>query len=74
MVKPGAPTVKLTVVKALIDPAVPVTVTVYVPGAAELLARKVNWLKLAVGFVANDAVTPAGSPEADSVMAPVKPY
>jgi hypothetical protein len=44
MVNVGVPTVSVKVVVAVADPAVPVTVTVYVPGVAELLAVKVTWL------------------------------
>jgi len=55
-------------------PEVPVTVTVAVPVVAVLLAVKVSVLVLVVGFVPKLAVTPAGSPEADRVTLPVKPF
>ena len=74
MVNVGAPTVREMIVFAVINPAVPVIVTVYVPGAAELLAAMVIELPFVAGFVAKEAVTPAGSPEADRVTAPLKPY
>jgi hypothetical protein len=44
-------------------PEVPVTVTVYVPGTAVLLALKVRFVVLAL-TVAKAAVTPAGTPDA----------
>ncbi len=53
---------------------VPVTVTVTVPVAAVLLAVSVNVLVLAVLLGLNDAVTPLGSPEADKLTFPVKPF
>jgi hypothetical protein len=55
-------------------PEVPVTVTVTVPGAATLLARRFNVLEPAAGFGLNNAVTPLGRPETDKVTLPVKPF
>jgi hypothetical protein len=55
-------------------PEVPVTVIVDWPTAAAPLAVKVNVLGPVVGFGANVAVTPAGSPEAESVTLPGNPY
>ena len=53
------------------------TVTVTVPGVAELLAESVSVLEL-VGLVVlvglKAAVTPAGKPEADKLTLPVKPF
>ena len=55
------------------DPEVPVMVTMLVPGAAVLLAVKVSVLLLVAGFGEKDAVTPLGSPDADSVTLPLNP-
>ena len=55
-------------------PDVPVTVTVYWPRLAELLAVSVIVLFPVVGFGENAAVTPEGRPEATSVTLPVNPY
>ncbi len=52
----------------------PVTVTVTVPVVAVLLAVSVSVLVLVVLPGLNDAVTPAGSPERDKLMAPLKPF
>jgi hypothetical protein len=46
---------------------------VLVPVAAVLLAVNVSVLVEVVGFVLNDAVTPLGSAEVESVTDPVKP-
>lgn len=62
-----------SVVVAVRLPEVPVIVTVAVPGEAELLAVRVSTLLPVVGFVAKEAVTPEGSPEAASVTLPVNP-
>jgi len=61
------------VVVCVNDPDVPVTVTVLAPVAAELPAVKVSTLVDEVGFVPNEAVTPLGRAEVDSVTDPVKP-
>ncbi len=66
-------TVSETVVVWLNDPDVPVMVTVDVPVVAVALAVKVRTLVPVVGLVPNEAVTPEGKPEADSVTEPVKP-
>jgi len=55
-------------------PAVPVTVTMTVPSVAVLLAVKVSVLVLAVLLGLNDAVTPAGRPEADKLTLLLKPF
>jgi len=55
-------------------PDVPVTVTVTVPVAAVLLAVSVNVLVLAVLLGLNEAVTPLGSPDADKLTLPLKPF
>ena len=57
-------------------PEVPVTVKVYCPMAAELLAVTVSVLVLfpVAGFGEKDAVTPVGSPETERLTLPVNPY
>ena len=55
------------------EPDTPVTVTVAVPWAAELLAVKVKVLVPVVLAGLNEAVTPLGNPEADRLTLPVKP-
>src|ERR1700674_5324359 len=55
-------------------PDVPVMVTVTVPVVAVLLAVKVNVLVVVAGFALNDAVTPLGSPDADKLTLPLKPF
>ena len=52
----------------------PVTVTVPVPIAVELPAVSVNVLVFVVLLGLNDAVTPLGSPDAERVTLPVKPF
>jgi hypothetical protein len=59
------------VVLAVVLPLVPVMVTVDEPAVAVLLAVSVSTLLPVVGLVANDAVTPLGSPEAARVTLPV---
>jgi hypothetical protein len=61
-------------VVAVNEPHVPVTVTLYVPVATELSADRVSALAPVVGLGLNDAVTPAGRPEAARLTLPVKPY
>ena len=55
-------------------PEVPVMVTVFVPGVAELLAVSVRTLDPEVGFVPQDTVTPVGRPDSARFTLPVKPY
>jgi hypothetical protein len=55
-------------------PEVPVTVKLYCPTAAELLAVNVIVVVPAVGLGEKDAVTPLGRPDAESVTLPVNPY
>jgi hypothetical protein len=55
-------------------PDVPVMVTVTVPVVAVLLAVSVNVLVLAVLLGLKDAVTPLGSPDADKLTLPLKPF
>jgi len=66
-------TVRWTVVVWFRLPQMPVMVTVAVPVVAVLLAVNVRTLVLVAGFVPNDAVTPDGKPDAESITLPVKP-
>lgn len=52
----------------------PVIVTVTVPVVAVLLAVSVNMLVAVAGLVPNVAVTPPGSPDADKLTLPLKPF
>lgn len=61
------------VVDTLMQPEVPVMVTVAAPRVAVLLAVSVSTLLAVVGLVLQDAVTPLGSPLAASVTRPVNP-
>ena len=67
-------TVSETVVVLVNWPAVPVMVTLAVPKGAVLLAVNVNVLVFAVLIGLNDAVMPPGSPEADKLTLPLKPF
>jgi hypothetical protein len=71
---PSASTVKDTVVVRVKLPEMPVTVTVTVPVAAVLLAKKVAALVDVAGLGTNDTVTPLGSPDAEKFTAPLKPF
>ena len=66
-------TVSAILVVAVKVADVPVMVRFEVPVAAVLLAVRVNTLVPAVGLVANEAVTPVGSPEIASVTLAVNP-
>ena len=66
-------TVRLTEVEPVKLPDMPEMVIALVPKVAEPLAVKVNVLVVAAGFGLNPAVTPLGSPEADSVTLPLNP-
>jgi len=55
-------------------PDVPVMVTVAVPVVAVELAVSVTALVDVVGLVPKLAVTPAGSPDAERLTLPVKPF
>ncbi len=55
-------------------PDVPVIVTVAVPVAAVELAVRVSVLLLEAGLGLNTAVTPLGSPAAERVTLPAKPF
>ena len=70
----GGLTVSETVVAFVKLPAVPVMVTLTVPVAAVLVAVRVNVLVLDVALGLNEAVTPAGRPEAARVTLLLKPF
>ena len=61
------------VVAFVMLPEVPVIVTGNVPTAAVPAAVRVRVLVVAVVLGLNDAVTPAGSPDADKLTLPLKP-
>ena len=67
-------TVSETVVVLAKTPAVPVMVTLVVPTGTVPLAVNVNVLVFAVLVGLNDAVTPFGSPDADKLTLPLKPF
>jgi hypothetical protein len=74
-VKPGGPiTVIAIVALPMAAPAVPVTVTVDVPGAALVAALNVSVLVRVVDAGLNVAVTPAGSPVRERVTVPLNPF
>ena len=77
----GSPlfTVAVTVTARVVEftklPDVPVTVTVTLfPVVAVLLALSVRVLEVVAGFGLNDAITPLGTPDADKVTPPPKPF
>jgi hypothetical protein len=49
-------------------------VAVTVPAVAALLTASVNVLVVVVELGLNDALTPLGSPDADKLTAPLKPF
>lgn len=55
-------------------PEIPVIVTLTVPVVAVALAVSVSVLVVVVLVGLNDAVTPVGSPEADKLTMPLKPF
>ena len=63
----------MNVVLAVVLPEVPVTVTVYAPAAAVLLAVSVSTLELVEDVGLKEAVTPLGRPEAVKATLPVNP-
>jgi hypothetical protein len=67
-------TVRAIVVVLVKRPEVPVTVTLTAPTAALELDVNVKVLVLEVLGGLNEAVTPAGKPEADKLTLPVKPF
>ena len=72
-VKPGALTSSATLVVAVTEPDVPVTVTRYDPRTAEVPTVSVSALLEDVGLLPHEAVTPLGRPETESSMLPVNP-
>lgn len=73
-VKPiGELTVSVKEVVAVVEPEVPVMVTVDAPVVAVLVAVSVSTLVPVVGLVPQTPVTPLGSPDAARVTLPVKP-
>jgi hypothetical protein len=64
----------VTAVVLVKPPDAPVMVTEAVPVVAVLLAVSVNVLVLVVLLGLNDAVTPAGRPDADKLTLPLKPF
>jgi hypothetical protein len=70
----GAVTVRVIAVVCVNVPDVPVMVTVTVPMGAAPLTASVNVLVAVAGLGLNDAVTPLGSPDADKVTPPLKPF
>ena len=71
--EPGAVTVRVIMVVAVVEPEVPVIVIVDVPNVAVLLAVNVNTLVVVVGFVPYATVTPLGNPAVARVTLPVNP-
>jgi hypothetical protein len=74
IVKLGTETVTLRTVLTVREPEVPVTVALYGPGVAVLLAVRVSVLLPLVGLGARDAVTPLGRPVTERFTLPVNPY
>ena len=76
----AAVTLRLNVAVFVRLPDVPVIVTVLVPVVAMLVAVRVNvmledaGLVTVAGFGLNDALTPLGRPDADTVTLPLKPF
>ena len=62
----------VVVLERLLD--VPVIVTVAVPVVAVLVAVSVNVLAVLVLLGLNDALTPAGKPDAERLTLPLKPF
>ena len=55
-------------------PDVPVMMTANVPVAEVLLALSVSVLVVVAGLELNEAATPLGSPDADKLTLPLKPF
>ena len=70
----AAVTVSMTVVLPERAPELPVTVTLYFPGATALFAAKVNELVEEVVVGLNTAVIPLGSPDAVRFTLPLNPF
>jgi hypothetical protein len=73
-VKFGPVTVSAMSVELVSTPETPVTVAVYVPATAALLAFKVRELWLVVLDGLKDAVTPLGTPDTARLTKPLKPF
>jgi hypothetical protein len=73
-VKLGTATVSNSVVLAVSEPEVPLTVTLYCPGATLLEAVKLRLLEYVVGFCEKTAVTPPGSPAMERLTLPLNPF
>jgi hypothetical protein len=67
-------TVSVIAVARVKLPDAPHIVTVTVPVVAFLLAVRVSVVEEVAGFGLNEAVTPLGSPEAEKLTSPVKPF
>ena len=67
-------TVRYSAVLDCSDPEVPVTVAVYWPAMAALLAVNTIVLDPEVGFGEKEAVTPLGNPVTARVTLPINPY
>jgi len=67
-------TVRLIVVDLVKALAVPVMVAVTVPVVAAPLTASVNVLVVELGLGLNEALTPLGSPDADKLTPPLKPF
>jgi hypothetical protein len=70
----GVATVSEILLEPVRLPDAPLTVTVYVPSAAELLELKVTVLVELVLAGLKFAVTPRGSPETARLTVPLKPF
>jgi len=70
----GVLMVSAIVILLLRAPDAPITVTVEVPEAAELVALKVRVLDAAELAALKNAVTPEGNPEAAKVTLPLNPF
>jgi hypothetical protein len=71
---PTTVTASVMVVELVRLPEVPVIVRVVLPVVAVLVAVRVRTLEVVAGFGLNDAVTPAGRPDADKLTLPPKPF
>jgi len=71
---PTTVTASVIVVEFVRLPEVPVIARVALPVAAVLVAVRVRTLDVVAGFGLNDAVTPAGRPDADRLTLPPKPF
>jgi hypothetical protein len=73
MLKPGASICSASAAVTVWVPETPLIVARYDPRTAELLTVSVSTLLSLAGLVPNEAVTPVGKPETESVTAPVNP-